>query len=187
MLWQQPCFLMLFTSLIQKPKMKETENIFLSLINQHKAIIHKVSKMYMNDAEQQRDLFQEIVMQLWKAYPTFKGNSKFSTWMYRVALNTALVYFKKDHRKVDKTPLNENIDVIDTDDSEAKEERLAYLYKAVQELNAVEKALIFLFLENQSHREIALNLGISEVNARVKLNRTKEKLQFIIKKNGYEF
>ena len=167
--------------------MKETETEFLFLINQHKAIIHKVSKMYMDDAEQQRDLFQEIVLQLWKAYPTFKGNSKFSTWMYRVALNTALVYFKKDKQKVDKTQLDENIDVIDVNESESKEEKLAYLYKAVQELNAIEKALIFLFLENQSHREIAENLGISEVNARVKLNRTKEKLQLIIKKNGYEF
>jgi len=167
--------------------MKETETEFLFLINQHKAIIHKVSKMYMDDAEQQRDLFQEIVLQLWKAYPTFKGNSKFSTWIYRVALNTALVYFKKDKQKVDKTQLDENIDVIDVNESESKEEKLAYLYKAVQELNAIEKALIFLFLENQSHREIAENLGISEVNARVKLNRTKEKLQLIIKKNGYEF
>ena len=164
--------------------MKETENIFLSMINQHKAIIHKIAKMYMNNTDDQQDLFQEIVMQLWKAYPTFKGNSKFSTWMYRVALNTALVYFKKDNRKVDKTPLNENIDI---NESELKEEKLSYLYKAVQELNAVEKALIFLFLENQSHREIAENLGISEVNARVKLNRTKEKLQLIVKKNGYEF
>ncbi|MFC3562761.1 RNA polymerase sigma factor [Pedobacter jamesrossensis] len=167
--------------------MKESETIFLTLINQHKAIIHKISKMYMNDAEEQRDLFQEIVMQLWKAYPSFKGNSKFSTWMYRVSLNTALIYFKKDSRKVDKTPLDENIDIIDINESESKEEKLAYLYKAVHELNTVERALIFLFLENQSHREIAENLGISEVNARVKLNRTKEKLQFIIKKNGYEF
>jgi RNA polymerase sigma factor (sigma-70 family) len=167
--------------------MKETENIFLTLINQHKAIIHKISKMYMNGVEEQQDLFQEIVLQLWKGYPTFKGNSKFTTWMYRVSLNTALIYFKKDNRKVDKTPLDENIDVIDINESEGKEEKLAYLYTAVQELNVVEKALIFLFLENQSHREIAENLGISEVNARVKLNRTKEKLQFIIKKNGYEF
>jgi RNA polymerase sigma factor (sigma-70 family) len=167
--------------------MKETEDTFLALINQHRAIIHKISKMYMDDVEEQRDLFQEIVMQLWKAYPSFKGKSKFSTWMYRVSLNTALVYFKKDKRKVDKTPLDENIDVIDTNESELKEEKLAYLYKAVQELNVVEKALIFLFLENQSHKEIAENLGISEVNARVKLNRTKEKLQLIIKKNGYEF
>ncbi|MFF5380200.1 RNA polymerase sigma factor [Pedobacter suwonensis] len=167
--------------------MKETENIFLTLINQHAAIIHKISKMYMNDAEEQRDLFQEMVLQLWKAYPSFKGNSKFTTWMYRVCVNTSLIYLKKDRRKVDKTPFDIHTDVIDVNENEGKEEKLTYLYAAVQELNEIEKALIFLFLENQSHREIAENLGISEGNARVKLNRTKEKLQFIIKKNGYEF
>lgn len=167
--------------------MKETETIFLSLINQHQEIIHKISKMYMKEAENQRDLFQEIIVQLWKAYPTFKGKSKFSTWMYRVALNTALVYFKKENRKVDQALLDDNLNIADVNDGESEEEKLDYLYKAVQELNAVEKALIFLFLENQSHREIAENLGISEINARVKLNRTKEKLQIIIKKNGYEF
>lgn len=141
----------------------------------------------MDNVEDQEDLFQEIVMQLWKAYPSFKGNSKFTTWMYRVALNTAIVFFKKEHKKIDKTPLTEQIDIADTTDNDNKEEKLAYLYKAVQELNPIEKALIFLFLEDQSHKEIAQNLGISEVNARVKLNRTKEKLQLIIKKNGYEF
>ena len=141
----------------------------------------------MKEVENQRDLFQEIIVQLWKAYPTFKGKSKFSTWMYRVALNTALVYFKKENRKVDQALLDDNLNIADVNDGESEEEKLDYLYKAVQELNAVEKALIFLFLENQSHREIAENLGISEINARVKLNRTKEKLQIIIKKNGYEF
>ncbi|MNJ92881.1 ECF RNA polymerase sigma factor SigG [compost metagenome] len=167
--------------------MLETQQEFLKQINQNKGIIHKVSKMYMDNTLDQEDLFQEIVLQLWKAYSSFKGASKFSTWMYRVALNTAIVFFKKDSRKVDKTTLNEHIDIADKNDSSDKEEKLAYLYKAVQELNQIEKAVIFLFLENQSHREIAQNLGITEVNARVKLNRTKEKLQQIIKKNGYEF
>ncbi|KQC01841.1 RNA polymerase sigma factor [Pedobacter sp. Hv1] len=160
---------------------------FLELINTNKGIIHKVAKMYMDKAEDQEDLFQEIVMQLWKAYPSFKGNSKFTTWMYRVALNTAIVFFKKENKKIDKTTLTEHIDIADVNESDDKEEKLAYLYKAVQELNSIEKALIFLFLEDQSHKEIAQNLGISEINARVKLNRTKEKLQSIIKKNGYEF
>ncbi|WP_343534193.1 sigma-70 family RNA polymerase sigma factor [Pedobacter sp.] len=167
--------------------MHDTQKIFLQQINENKGIIHKVAKMYMDNPLDQEDLFQEIVMQLWKAYPSFKGTSKFSTWMYRVALNTAIVFFKKDNRKVDKASLNEHLEVADFSDSHEKEEKLAYLYKAVQELNQIEKALIFLFLENQSHREIAQNLGITEVNARVKLNRTKEKLQQIIKKNGYEF
>lgn len=164
-----------------------TAQPFLELINANKGMIHKVSKMYMDNGEDQEDLFQEIVMQLWKAYPSFKGQSKFTTWMYRVALNTAIVFFKKEHKKIDKTTLTEQIDIADTTESDDKEEKLAYLYKAVQELNSIEKALIFLFLEDQSHKEIAQNLGISEINARVKLNRTKEKLQLIIKKNGYEF
>ncbi|MFN0293845.1 RNA polymerase sigma factor [Pedobacter helvus] len=167
--------------------MLETQKAFLQQINDNKGIIHKVSKMYMDNVLDQEDLFQEIVMQLWKAYPSFKGSSKFSTWMYRVALNTAIVFFKKENRKIDKTPLQEQLDIADINDSADKEEKLAYLYKAVQELNQIEKALIFLFLENQSHKEIAQNLGISEVNARVKLNRTKEKLQQTIKNNGYEF
>lgn len=167
--------------------MRYTQEEFLRQINENKGIIHKVTKMYMDNILDQEDLFQEIVMQLWKAYPSFKGTSKFSTWMYRVALNTAIVFFKKDNRKVDKDPINEQIDIADHNESADKEEKLAYLYKAVQELNQIEKAIIFLFLENQSHREIAQNLGITEVNARVKLNRTKEKLQQIIKNNGYEF
>ncbi|WP_113662497.1 RNA polymerase sigma factor [Pedobacter nanyangensis] len=167
--------------------MLDIQKIFLQQINENKGIIHKVAKMYMDNPLDQEDLFQEIVMQLWKAYPSFKGTSKFSTWMYRVALNTAIVFFKKDHRKVDKVSLNEQVEIADFSDSHEKEEKLAYLYKAVQELNQIEKALIFLFLENQSHKEIAQNLGITEINARVKLNRTKEKLQQIIKKNGYEF
>jgi RNA polymerase sigma factor (sigma-70 family) len=164
-----------------------TEQEFLQLVNANKGIIHKITKMYMDTSEDQKDLFQEIVLQLWKAYPGFKGNSKFSTWMYRVALNTALVFLRKESRKVGQTELNEKIDVADAGDSEEQEERLNHFYSAVQELNKIEKALIFLFLENQSHKEIAHNLGITEGNARVKLNRTKEKLQQIIKKNGYEF
>lgn len=167
--------------------MLDTQKAFLKQINHNKDIIHKISKMYMDNVLDQEDLFQEIVMQLWKAYPSFKGTSKFSTWMYRVALNTAIVFFKKENRKIDKTPLQEQIEIADINDSADKEEKLAYLYNAVHELNQIEKALIFLFLENQSHKEIAQNLGISEVNARVKLNRTKEKLQQIIKNNGYEF
>lgn len=165
-----------------------TEQEFLNLVNANKGIIHKITKMYMDTSDDRKDLFQEIVLQLWKAYPGFKGNSKFSTWMYRVSLNTALVFLRKESRKVGQMELDENIEVAaDTGDSREQEERLALFYTAVQELNKIEKALIFLFLENQSHKDIAQNLGITEGNARVKLNRTKEKLQQIIKKNGYEF
>nr|WP_276681496.1 sigma-70 family RNA polymerase sigma factor [Empedobacter brevis] len=156
-------------------------------MNQHKGILHKVARMYMDNSENQNDLIQEIVLQLWKSFERFEGNSQFSTWMYRVSLNTALTYFKKEKKKEERHTFIENLDQVDEVDSGEKETQLELFYKAVHELNKVEKALIFLFLEGQSHKEIASNLGITEVNARVKLNRTKEKIQNIIKKYGYEF
>ncbi|WP_420870485.1 RNA polymerase sigma factor [Empedobacter brevis] len=143
--------------------------------------------MYMDNSENQNDLIQEIVLQLWKSFERFEGNSQFSTWMYRVSLNTALTYFKKEKKKEERHTYIENLDRVDEVDSGEKETQLELFYKAVHELNKVEKALIFLFLEGQNHKEIASNLGITEVNARVKLNRTKEKIQNIIKKYGYEF
>lgn len=167
--------------------MKKLEQEFLNLIDKHKGILYKVAKMYMDDAEDQHDLRQEITLQLWKSYERFEGNAQFSTWMYRVSLNTALTYFKQEKKKSEKYTFLENIDRVEEQDSGEKETQLELFYRAVHELNKVEKALIFLFLEGQSHKEISQNLGITEGNARVKLNRTKEKLQIIIKKYGYEF
>ncbi len=167
--------------------MEAKQTHFLELIEQHKGILHKVARMYMDNSEDQNDLIQEIVLQLWKAFDRFEGKSKFSTWMYRVSLNTALTYFRKEKKKADRYTFLENIDQVDEVDFDEKETQLELFYKAVHELNKVEKALIFLFLEGQNHKEISISLGISEVNARVKLNRTKEKIQIIIKKYGYEF
>ncbi|MDV6169674.1 sigma-70 family RNA polymerase sigma factor [Flavobacterium sp. DG1-102-2] len=167
--------------------MKTTEQEFLSIIEKHKGLLHKVSRMYMDEPEDREDLFQEIVLQLWKSYGTFRGDSQVSTWMYRVAVNTALTFFKKEKKKPDNARMHPEMDIKDDTDTSHKETQLDYFYKAVQQLNQVEKALIFLFLEGQSHKEIGSNLGITEVNARVKLNRTKDKLQEIIKKQGYEF
>jgi RNA polymerase sigma factor (sigma-70 family) len=167
--------------------LKTLEKEFLGKIETHKGIIHKVSKIYMDNAEDREDLFQEIILQLWKAYTTFKGDSQFSTWMYRVALNTALIYFKKEKKKPDNQRIEPDMDIKDESQGDEKESQLDYFYQAVQQLNSVEKALIFLFLEGQSHKEIGKNLGITEVNARVKLNRTKDKLQQLIKQQGYEF
>ena len=167
--------------------MKSSEQEFLSLINQHKGILYKVSRMYFDNLEDQQDLFQEIILQLWTSLDSFKGNSKLSSWMYRVALNTAIVFFKKEKRKLDNIiPVKIEpiaLDVYDTD----KDLQLVHFYKAVKELNKIEKALIFQFIEGLSGKEIAENLGISVVNVRVKTNRTKIKLQEIIKTQGYEF
>ncbi|MRX40734.1 RNA polymerase sigma factor [Flavobacterium circumlabens] len=165
--------------------MKEKE--FLNRIESHKGILYKVSKMYMNNQDDQQDLFQEIVCQLWKSYESFRNESQFSTWMYRVAVNTAIVFLKKEKRKVDKYEIaSENIKD-DEGDSHIKESQIDHFYKAVQKLGKIDKAIIFYQLEGFSHKEIGDNLGISEGNARVKLNRAKEKLKEIIKNQGYGF
>ncbi|NQX41978.1 RNA polymerase sigma-70 factor, ECF subfamily [Pedobacter steynii] len=168
--------------------MKTKEKVFLGEIETHKGIIHKISRMYMDDEDDQKDLFQEIICQLWKSYDSFNHQSKFSSWMYRVALNTAIVFFKKDKRKQDvyANILAEEIE-IPSNEAETKEIQLAHFYKALQKLDKIEKALMFYFLENYSHKEIGNNLGITEGNARVKLNRAKNKLKELIKKQGYEF
>ena len=167
--------------------MKEKEQEFLTRIEKHKGILYKVSRMYMDNPDDQQDLFQEIVCQLWKSYDSFRNESQFSTWMYRVAVNTAIVFLKKEKRKVDKYEIaSENIKE-DEGDSHIKESQLKHFYKAVQKLEKIDKAIIFYQLEDFSHKEIGENLGISEGNARVKLNRAKEKLKEIIKNQGYGF
>ncbi|CAM3652012.1 RNA polymerase sigma factor [Flavobacterium chungbukense] len=167
--------------------MKEKEQEFLNRIESHKGILYKVSKMYMDNHDDQQDLFQEIVCQLWKSYETFRNESQFSTWMYRVAVNTAIVFLRKEKRKVDKYEIaSENIKE-EEGDSHIKESQLDHFYKAVQKLEKIDKAIIFYQLEGFSHKEIGENLGISEGNARVKLNRAKEKLKEIIKNQGYGF
>lgn len=160
---------------------------FLQLLQQHKGVLYKVTRLYADKTEDRDDLVQEITYQLWKTYDSFEGKSTFSTWMYKVALNTAFTFLRKEKKKIDNAALEEHMDFIAENHDDSQEEKLKYFYAAVQELNHIEKALIFLFLEGIPHKEIASNLGITEVNARVKLNRTKEKLQLIIQKNGYEF
>ncbi len=148
---------------------------FIKSINKHQNIIYKVCRLYRNSHEDQEDLFQEIVYQLWKSYPKFKGESKISTWIYRIAFNTAIVTFRK--KKISVTNY-ENIPekfhpTLENSYSE-KEERI---FKLLRELNSVEKSIITLYLEDYSYKEIASIIGISENNVNVKLNRIKNKLK----------
>ncbi|GAA3972153.1 sigma-70 family RNA polymerase sigma factor [Mucilaginibacter dorajii] len=155
----------------------------MQLIGQNKGILFKICRIYLEDANDREDLLQEMILQLWRGFHSFKGESKFSSWMYRVALNTAIAFFKKEKRRPDSEQIPLNFDPADErGNSSEKEEQLALFYKAVQQLNKVEKALIFLYMENQPHDEIAANLGITTVNVRVRLNRIKNRLKDIIKK-----
>ncbi|CEJ71929.1 RNA polymerase sigma-70 factor, ECF subfamily [Chryseobacterium oranimense] len=166
----------------------QTENVFLTLVNRHKGILYKTSRIYADSAEDQEDLQQEILIQLWKSYQNFKGNSEFSTWMYRVAINTAITYLKKEKRRTNnQAEVPQHFEIQHEDYNPSKDRQLEIFYSAVQELKPLEKAVIFYFMEGMSHKEIGDHLGLSEGNARVKLNRTKEKIQQIIKKSGYEF
>ena len=167
--------------------MDKLESIFLARLHEHKGILHKVSKVYMDTQDDREDLIQEIIFQLWKSYPTFNELSQFSTWMYRVAINTAIIYLKKEKKRPDKHSILPEMDIRDDTEPNPKESQLEHFYRAVQQLSPIEKALIFYFMEGQSHREIGINLGITEGNTRVKLNRTKEKITQIIKSQGYEF
>ena len=126
-------------------------------------------------------MFQEITIQLWRAYPKFRGDSKFSTWMYRVAFNTAISLYRKSKRNVETTQIYDNLKELEFQDyDDAKDKQLQLLYQAIYSLNDIEKALALMYLEDKSYREIAKTLGISEVNARVKMNRTKTKLKNIL-------
>ncbi len=163
----------------------EREKEFTELIELNQGIIHKITKIYGNSYDEQKDLFQEIVYQLWKSYDSFKGNSKFSTWMYRVSLNTAITIYRK--RKVKFSDLDHVSFKIKSEEYDSEiEDQLKMLYAAIKKLNDIEKAMIFLYLENRSGKEISETMGISEVNVRVKMNRIKTKLKKIIQENDYE-
>ncbi len=160
----------------------QQEHIFLEHLNRHQAILYKVCKMYTDDREDQEDLKQEMVYQLWRSYPSFKEQSQFSTWMYRVALNTAILHLKKSKRTVPTTDMTGHIQIADDTKNAEEKERMALFYRGVRTLSKVEKAVIFLYMEGQSHREIAEQMGWSEGNARVRLLRAKNKLKENIKK-----
>lgn len=147
-----------------------------------------MAKIYQDDAEDRNDLLQEMTLQLWLAFDSFRGESKFSSWMYRVALNTAIVFFKKEKRRPDNLPLAYDVErPDDLSNSTEKEEQLTIFYKAIKRLDKIEKALIYLYMENQPYSEIAAHLGITEGNMRVRLNRVKNKLKDIIKEMNYEY
>lgn len=159
------------------------EKEFLERIEQHKGVLFKISKMYMDEPEDQNDLFQEITYQLWKSYPNFQEKSQFSTWMYRVAINTAIVFLKTEKKRniISHEEQIERFDLKDEDNSEV-EYQTKIMYDAIHQLNAIDKALIFYYLENYSGKEMAEQMGLSEANTRVKLNRAKQKLSEIVNK-----
>ncbi|AXE21962.1 RNA polymerase subunit sigma-70 (plasmid) [Runella rosea] len=157
------------------------EKDFLHLLNIHRGILYKVCNLYLDNVEDRQDLFQEIVLQLWKAFPSFRNESAPSTWMYRVALNTAISNFRKRGKEGKKIELTASeLQVPDVRYDDEINELAIRLREAIECLNAIEKAIILLYLDERSYTEIAAITGISLSNVGVKINRIKSKLKTII-------
>ena len=150
---------------------------FAQRLDESQGIIHKVCRMYCDDQTHREDLFQEIVLQLWKSYSSFRGESKFSSWMYRVALNVAIQDFRKEKKR--KYMFLESFDYKEPNalpKNDYKDERISALYKAISRLDKIERAIIMLHLDEISNEEIAEIVGITQNYVRVKITRIRTKL-----------
>lgn len=155
-------------------------------MEENQGIIFKVSRMYCNGQICREDLFQEILLQLWKSFPNFDRKRKFTTWMYRVALNTAISQFRKEKR--DKLEYRDVLpDSLSSSfgNSYEKTEEYKLVHLAISRLSKAEKALIIVYMDDYSYEEIAEIIGISVSNVGVKINRIKKKIKTYLKEAGY--
>ncbi|MBN2807731.1 MAG: sigma-70 family RNA polymerase sigma factor [Prolixibacteraceae bacterium] len=151
---------------------------FLNTVNSNQGIIHKVCGIYCDTPEDREDLFQEIVAQLWRSYPAFRNESKVSTWMYKVSLNTAITHLKKAKRRPDRDDIERNnVQLIEEEYDDSHEENIKQLHHAVSKLTGIEKSITLLYLEDKKYEEIAEIVGITQNYVRVKMNRIKAKLK----------
>lgn len=159
-----------------------TQEEFVRQVQTNQGIVQKICRLYCQTQPDREDLFQEIVVQLWKDVPKFQGQAKFTTWMYRVALNTAISDFRKKKRTL---PVSDaEIALLDEKSEPAevnKEEQLNTLYAAISHLPEIDKAIVMLYLEDKSYEEMEDILGITSSNLRVKMNRIREKLRHLTK------
>jgi RNA polymerase sigma-70 factor (ECF subfamily) len=148
------------------------------LLQEHRGIVYKICRLYRDTKEDQEDLFQEISYQLWRSLPTFKGEAKITSWIYRIALNTALASYRVKRLKISFP--GEMPEIMDEQENDEQERRRQLFLFALKKLNDAEKALIILYLEDQTYQEIAEVIGISENNVGVRLNRIKAKLKNLL-------
>lgn len=154
------------------------EGSFVDLVDKHQGLIHKVCIHYETDHDAREDLFQEIVLQLWKSFPNFRGDSKITTWMYRIALNTAISALRKYKRKPYTEDIQEyHFNLSEQNDNEAQKENLQKLQWAIRQLPEIERGMIMMALDEIPYEEIAETIGITQNNVRVRMNRIREKLR----------
>ncbi len=160
--------------------MNASRDRFQALLAQHEKIVFKVAAMYCRNAEDRRDLAQEICVQAWRSFGSYDEARSFSTWMYRIALNVAISFARQaGHRSRHAVPLHEDAHDIADDSAVPNEpdERVRALHAFIAQLDALHRALMLLYLEDRSYREIAEVLGISETNVATKINRLKQRIR----------
>ena len=155
---------------------KNLEKEFLEMVETQKRVIYKVCYIYAKDQNDLNDLFQETVLNLWKAFPRYRGDSKLTTWVYRIAMNTCITFLRRSNTRIQTIPITANVAGLKAEE-DGTAGQLQDLYKLINQLGKLERALILLWLEERSYQEMADILGISKNNVAVKLNRTKEKLR----------
>ena len=151
------------------------EQEFSRMVREHKSTIYTVCYMFSNDEDEVSDLFQETLINLWKGFESFRHESKLSTWIYRVAMNTCISADRKKRKLGTKVPLSMDINLYNDEDHETKQVR--QLHERIQRLDLIDRALVMMWLEGMNYDEIADVIGISVKNVGVKLVRIKEKLK----------
>ena len=158
--------------------MTKDKETFLRLLEEHKGIIIKICNAYCQAKNDKEDLSQEIVYNLWKAFANYKPDHKFSTWLYRVALNVAISYYRKEKRSLQYTPYDENLIIFSEEGyNKELEGNLLLLQQFIFELKEIDKSIMLLYLDDKSYHEIAEITGISETNVATKINRIKTNLK----------
>jgi RNA polymerase sigma-70 factor, ECF subfamily len=152
------------------------EEEFIELVNKHQGILHKICNVYFNKSAYKEDYYQEMLIRLWKSYPAFNNQSAFSTWLYRVAINTAIDIVRKQYLLPKHTELSNIVYNIPEHEYDEGSYNKEILYQAIDHLSDVDKAIILLYLEDYNYKEIAEIIGISESNAGVNINRIKNQL-----------
>ena len=152
---------------------------FIRILKENKRIIIKVIYSYCKDLEDRKDLEQEIVFQIWRSLKSYDERCKVSTWIYRIALNVAITHYRKESKrhKINSNPGESIFQIAEDDSSEEEKHRQELLYHLINQFDPLNKAIIILYLEDKSYRDISELLGISETNVGTKLNRMKNQLK----------
>ncbi|PWV54297.1 RNA polymerase sigma factor [Chitinophaga sp. S165] len=153
------------------------DNVFLSVIEQHKGIIYKIANSYCRNTEDRKDLIQEIIYQLWRSFGRYNDQYKYSTWLYRIALNVAISFYRKDSKRSGRASELTTDIIIVAEEKEDLSPQLHLLQRFITELPELDRAIMILYLEEKSYKEIADILGLTETNIATKINRIKNKLK----------